>query len=426
MLSHILYGLDLMGIASAMIFPDRIKKRSLLLLVPYGALSCLFYFDGLPLRVRILTFAGMYALLFLTIILVCKKDRLKALYCSVMFLMADSLLSSLTALLLKLFSVRDDSMLPAKLVSLVFDLVFLLVLLKKRQSQRLSLAAYIGSLPKSIAGVALALVFLLSLLSAFVSAVFIPSSVRAPMISILVIFLIILSCTTVIYMLKMFFSAMQYKQASELLSGQMLTQAEYYKKSGLMANEIRSFRHDYKNHLQCLNALLKKNKTDEAVEYLHAMIEGSPFRTDTIKSGNDFADAILNSKYSLAAEHGCTLDFSGAISGEIPIFSLCTVLFNAIDNAVEGCCRYEGEAEKRIVIRGTVRGGVQILTVTNPCSETAEPGSTSKQDKKDHGFGMRNMRRAVKELDGTLTAKAEGGVFRLEVTFRLPMEAVHS
>lgn len=419
-LAHILYGFDIMGIAAAIHFPEKIKKVSLLLLVPYGALSCLFYFDGLPLKVRILTFAAMYAVLFLAIILVCKKDKMKAIYCSVMFLMSDSLLSSLTALLLKLFGVRDDSMLPAKIVSLVFDAAFLLVLLKMRRRQKISLATYIGSLPRGIAAVALALVFLLSLLSAFVSAVFIPSSVRAPMIIILVIFLIILSCLTVIYMLKMFFSAMQYKQTSEILSGQMLSQAEYYKKSGLMANEIRSFRHDYKNHLQCLNALLKKNKTDEAVEYLHAMIEGSPFRTDTIKSGNDFADAILNSKAALAAEHGCTLEYSGVISEDIPILSLCTLLFNAIDNAVEACCRYEGEAEKRISIHCGVRGGVQMITVTNPCGTVAETGSTSKPDKKNHGFGMRNMKRAVRELDGSLSAEAKGGVFRLEVDFRIP------
>ncbi|MBQ8122621.1 MAG: GHKL domain-containing protein [Ruminococcus sp.] len=418
--AHILYGFDIMGIAAAIHFPEKIKKVSLLLLVPYGALSCLFYFDGLPLKVRILTFAAMYAVLFLAIILVCKKDKMKAIYCSVMFLMSDSLLSSLTALLLKLFGVRDDSMLPAKIVSLVFDAAFLLVLLKMRRRQKISLATYIGSLPRGIAAVALALVFLLSLLSAFVSAVFIPSSVRAPMIIILVIFLIILSCLTVIYMLKMFFSAMQYKQTSEILSGQMLSQAEYYKKSGLMANEIRSFRHDYKNHLQCLNALLKKNKTDEAVEYLHAMIEGSPFRTDTIKSGNDFADAILNSKAALAAEQGCTLDHSGVISEDIPILSLCTILFNAIDNAVEACCRYEGEAEKRISIHCGVRGGVQMITVTNPCGTVAETGSTSKPDKKNHGFGMRNMKRAVRELDGSLSAEAKGGVFRLEVDFRIP------
>lgn len=419
-LAHILYGFDIMGIAAAIHFPEKIKKVSLLLLVPYGALSCLFYFDGLPLKVRILTFAAMYAVLFLAIILVCKKDKTKAIYCSVMFLMSDSLLSSLTALLLKLFGVRDDSMLPAKIVSLVFDAAFLLVLLKMRRRQKISLATYIGSLPRSIAAVALALVFLLSLLSAFVSAVFIPSSVRAPMIIILVIFLIILSCLTVIYMLKMFFSAMQYKQTSEILSGQMLSQAEYYKKSGLMANEIRSFRHDYKNHLQCLNALLKKKKTDEAVEYLHAMIEGSPFRTDTIKSGNDFADAILNSKAALAAEQGCTLEYSGVISEDIPILSLSTILFNAVDNAVEACCRYEGEAEKRISIHCGVRGGVQMITVTNPCGTVAETGSTSKPDKKNHGFGMRNMKRAVRELDGSLSAEAKGGVFRLEVDFRIP------
>ena len=418
--AHILYGFDIMGIAAAIHFPEKIKKVSLLLLVPYGALSCLFYFDGLPLKVRILTFAAMYAVLFLAIILVCKKEKMKAIYCSVMFLMSDSLLSSLTALLLKLFGVRDDSMLPAKIVSLVFDAAFLLVLLKMRRRQKISLATYIGSLPRSIAAVALALVFLLSLLSAFVSAVFIPSSVRAPMIIILVIFLIILSCLTVIYMLKMFFSAMQYKQTSEILSGQMLSQAEYYKKSGLMANEIRSFRHDYKNHLQCLNALLKKKKTDEALEYLHAMIEGSPFRTDTIKSGNDFADAILNSKAALAAEQGCTLEYSGVISEDIPILSLCTILFNAVDNAVEACCRYEGEAEKRISIHCGVRGGVQMITVTNPCGTVAETGSTSKPDKKNHGFGMRNMKRAVRELDGSLSAEAKGGVFRLEVDFRIP------
>lgn len=54
-------------------------------------------------------------------------------------------------------------------------------------------------------------------------------------------------------------------------------------------------------------------------------------------SGNQIADSILSEKSESAANIGTQIQFSGFISDEIPAVDLCTMLSNALDNAIEAC-----------------------------------------------------------------------------------------
>lgn len=417
-LTHIFYGIDVAVISSFIACTGNIRNKSLWLLVPYVIFSCLFCLENLPLGIRITLFTAMYVLLLLTAALICRHEKLKALYWSTMFITVDSLTSSLMALILTLFNVQDDDMLLPKLTSLIINIVFLITFMIRKRRYTAN-SEHIPSLPKGIAVSAFALLFLLSMLSAFVSVDFISRAVKRPTIIILVMLLIVVSCLTIIHLLAMFLSAMRYKHTSDQLFGEMIYLTEYFRHSGLMASDIRRFRHDYKNHLQCLNSLLKKNKTAEASEYLRAILGNSSVSAEPFNSGNELADDILNTKSIIASKNGCIMRCSGTISPDIPMLNLTTILFNALDNAIEGCCRYEGMADKTITVDCSVRNCVQFIKICNPCSNANVSETTSKADKNMHGFGMKNMRKAVKDLDGKLSAYIKNEQYILEVTFRL-------
>ena len=63
---------------------------------------------------------------------------------------------------------------------------------------------------------------------------------------------------------------------------------------------MRGWRHDYRNHIQLLKMYAQNGDLDAIRAYLDAL-ETDLTRVDTVvKTGNRMADAILNSKISLA------------------------------------------------------------------------------------------------------------------------------
>ena len=48
---------------------------------------------------------------------------------------------------------------------------------------------------------------------------------------------------------------------------QVNDQVEHYKKINKLTDDLRKFRHDYKNHMICLQAMLEKGLLDDAIEY---------------------------------------------------------------------------------------------------------------------------------------------------------------
>ena len=74
----------------------------------------------------------------------------------------------------------------------------------------------------------------------------------------------------------------------------------HYREVENMYREMRGWRHDYRNHIQLLKMYAQNGDLDAIRAYLDAL-ETDLTRVDTVvKTGNRMADAILNSKISLA------------------------------------------------------------------------------------------------------------------------------
>lgn len=119
-------------------------------------------------------------------------------------------------------------------------------------------------------------------------------------------------------------------------------------------------------------------------------------------TGNFLADAILSDKAILAEKKGIKLDFDGRISHNlITNNDLCTILSNAIDNAIrgaEGCAdakiivsANKGEDTLKIIVRNTVLNKVEIKDNTV---------KTTKSDSENHGFGLNAIKTVARKYDG--------------------------
>ena len=95
---------------------------------------------------------------------------------------------------------------------------------------------------------------------------------------------------------------------------------------------------------------------------------------------------------------------------------LCTILANALDNAVEAS-KLVGNAV--ISVHAVQDSAVFMLTVSNPTLHPVEIKNntvkTAKLDSMNHGLGIGSIRSAAKKYNGEVNLKYENGYFTVEV-----------
>lgn len=232
----------------------------------------------------------------------------------------------------------------------------------------------------------------------------------------------------------MFFKVLYTVHQKNQLLQQLLTQRDYSEKLQNADEELRRFRHDYKNHLIVINAYLENGRINEAQQYVSAMNAPVSASLSRIASGNFAADAIIDYKTQQACEHGCALHFKGIIPPDIMRSEdLCTVLSNLLDNAIRAAAQTDTPS-KQIAVTAQIKNGFLVLSISNPTTqisaENAKKRQSDKKDRKNHGIGFRNVERTVKKYNGSVTCDSENGIFTVDIRIKLqntnPVEPIHT
>lgn len=198
----------------------------------------------------------------------------------------------------------------------------------------------------------------------------------------------------------------------------------HYRETETMYQEMRGWRHDFRNHLQLLKSYAQKGDLDAVQAYL-AELEQDLSRVDpAVKTGNTMADAILNSKISLARSKGVPVRADARIPVKLSIsdLDLCVILGNLFDNAIEASVKLP-ESQRLIRLYMDMKGSQLYISFTN-----FAPGGKLKQDGgrfsttkgSGHGFGLLRIDSVVKRLGGYLRRASEEGAFTTEIL--LPQE----
>ncbi|MBQ7275303.1 MAG: sensor histidine kinase [Clostridiales bacterium] len=209
-------------------------------------------------------------------------------------------------------------------------------------------------------------------------------------------------------------------------------EAKYFELSAKADTQIRAMRHDMKNNVQVLMLLLENGDYDKMRDYLEEMGGNLTAADISAHTGSTIADAIIADKSRKASEAGAELVVSGVISGvEFTPVDMCKILANILDNAVEAVSD-ESLSEllpefKKIELNFKKTDKFFMISVTNPCSTcpVIVDGQiqTDKSDKKNHGFGLKNVREAASvyggEVELSCEEKSHVCVFRTEILFNL-------
>lgn len=178
--------------------------------------------------------------------------------------------------------------------------------------------------------------------------------------------------------------------------------------------EMRSMRHDIKQHFIVIQSLQRDGNIPEAISYTNSCVQSIAAPEMFVDVGNVFINALLNSKLSIAKSKGISVmcrtenNFSG-----ISAYDLCNLLGNILDNAIEGTQNVIGGKYIEVVIKADdfklnicVSNSIQQSVL-----ETNNDLKTSKADRKLHGLGVKTIRSLAEKYNGNADFYGEGLFF---------------
>ncbi len=193
----------------------------------------------------------------------------------------------------------------------------------------------------------------------------------------------------------------------------------HYQEVENMYRQIRGWRHDYRNHIQTMKVLTANGDLEALREYLDKLDTDLNTVDTVVKTGNPMADAILNSKISLARSRGIPVQCDAHIPVKLKMseLDLCCIIGNLFDNAIEASLSLP-EDQRLIRVYMDMKGTQLYISFTNFTAEKKLPKvgkrfATTKGD--GHGFGLLRIDSIIERLDGYLSRNSEDGAFTTEI-----------
>ena len=193
----------------------------------------------------------------------------------------------------------------------------------------------------------------------------------------------------------------------------------HYREVENMYRQIRGWRHDYRNHIQVMKALAAKGDLAGIQAYLDELDTDLHTGDTVIKTGNAMADAILNSKISLAKSRRIPVQADAHIPVKLRMseLDLCVILGNLFDNAIEASLALP-EDQRLIRVYMDMKGTQLYISFTNFTAakkqrKLGQRFATTKGE--GHGFGLVRIDNIIDRLDGYLTRNSEDGAFTTEI-----------
>lgn len=218
---------------------------------------------------------------------------------------------------------------------------------------------------------------------------------------------ITLLCTIGLFAV-MFFSLYLYdRQAQQAHTIHLQEQAELHMQEQLkhmdelvaQQDQLRRFRHDISNQLIVLQQYLIRDVSENDLHHVNTIMNSFELTDSIIDTGNLPLDAIISAKQILAQKKGIDFEYQLQIPENLPMApeDICGIFGNALDNAIEACERInQGEKLIRCVLMENNEGLFCKIVNTAPTPKD-KVWTTSKKDKKNHGYGLSQIKIALEK-----------------------------
>lgn len=166
---------------------------------------------------------------------------------------------------------------------------------------------------------------------------------------------------------------------------------------------VRRFKHDLVNHIGVVRELLNEKKIEEAKEYIDTIWNIQDVFDLKIHTGDSFLDIIVNYYSYLAIKENIEFAVWGKLTERMPLemFDITTLMGNILQNAFEAAIKAD---VPRIRVELVEHKEEIFVVVSNSVAKRVNTKAdffmTSKEDKENHGFGLKNIAATVEKYHG--------------------------
>lgn len=200
-----------------------------------------------------------------------------------------------------------------------------------------------------------------------------------------------------------------------------------YKYEALLEKEkaedrFRFLKHDMKNHLSAIKSMADDNQKVRAyIEELQGQMEEDWV---VIETGNRMINGLMSEKIRWAREYGISMHVNLDLSESsfIQEVDLCTIIANAVDNAIEASIQVKQQEKRRIHLWTECEAGCFVFECKNYYENDLVRDNdqrliSGKNDPEQHGLGISSIRCAVKRYQGSCVTETDAQhYFILRVT----------
>jgi sensor histidine kinase YesM len=178
---------------------------------------------------------------------------------------------------------------------------------------------------------------------------------------------------------------------------------QFLEENKRQADRIARINHDIKNHLTYIAFNIENKNYEDAKSYIVELINNTDFNTNFVKLTDNSLNFIINHKLSQAHKKNIKIyaQIEDLKKPYIEEFDLCILLCNILDNAIEAV---ERQKEKKIHIEIYNYAGYQTYfiknTIENSILGVNSNLNTTKNKKKDHGYGLRQINDIINKYHG--------------------------
>ena len=194
----------------------------------------------------------------------------------------------------------------------------------------------------------------------------------------------------------------------------------YYAQCQLMqesVDKMKTYRHDVKMHLSAIQGFAAKINAHDIIAYLDSLMGSITINEIYSDTGNTAFDSIINFKLKDAVEDNIKVDVSvlAPPTLNIEVVDIVTILGNLLDNALDAVAKVE---DKVINLHVKASKGNLLIKVENTFDGNVKYAGKAIATRKTgdgHGYGLKNIRRAVERYNGYVDISHDGGVFAVQV-----------
>ncbi|MCC0690902.1 sensor histidine kinase [Clostridioides sp. ZZV14-6387] len=208
---------------------------------------------------------------------------------------------------------------------------------------------------------------------------------------------------------------------NNMIKNVLKSESEYYEDIEKKYLKTRLLSHDMKNHLLCINAMIKKGiDVTSYLDNLQGEIHGNDLFFNT---GNFILDSILSEKKEICDKNDIELrtgiNFSHCEA--IELVDVCHIFSNILDNAIEAYNKIDS-GNRKICIKGDVMQNFYLIRVENTkVNEIITKNGDIVTDKTGpfHGFGIRSIKNSVNKYGGNVVIEYDDDKFVVKIAIPL-------